>query len=109
MKLPALLQQITPLPWRYSTIALHEPDRVMLLSGERQVAFIETRSLHPDQDEADLTYLTHAANVLPDLVKALTAAEERIRCANAGRTKKQGHFMLSDIQSALAKATEVPD
>lgn len=49
----------------------------------------------------------HAFNVLPELVLALQKAESRLKCANLTRSKKQGEFMVSDLEDILAKANQV--
>lgn len=59
--------------WEFSTIALHNPDRFILLSGEQEVAIIEPRRFRDMENEAVLSVIEAAPELLAAL-EAVTAA-----------------------------------
>ncbi len=69
MKLEKLLNQITGLPWTYILNA--DPQQGHIMGRERLVADLHAcAAMSPEQAKANLAYITHAANVLPELVAA---------------------------------------
>ncbi len=100
MKLNALLQEITPLPWRYAEMDNDKVIPTVRLFGRRkhnpsmEVCFGRLDAV------ADARYACHAANALPDLIEAL-----RLLLADQRRPKSElsrGQFEF--CAAALAKA-----
>lgn len=68
MKLEQLLNEITPLPWHLTTMPdTGEPASAVLGGNGIRIAKVDTV---PGQALANRAYLTHAANVLPELLAA---------------------------------------
>jgi hypothetical protein len=69
MKLKTILKQITGLPWTFTIHA--DPQQGHIMGSEQLVANTQAcAAMSPKQAKANLAYITHAANVLPELVAA---------------------------------------
>jgi hypothetical protein len=71
MKLNELLEQITPLPWRYAELDNDKLIPTVRLFGRRRSKSATEVCLGRLDLATDACYACHAANVLPDLVEAL--------------------------------------
>ena len=94
MTLPELMREITPLPWKLSEKVEH---RVIPGDGNEGFTIARCSGFSTAEAKAHAAYVLHAANLFPDLVKAL----ERISNGNdVGR-------MSEWAQDALTRAKEV--
>ena len=95
MKLKTLLNQITGLPWTLSVHADLQQGHIM--GSERLVADLHAcAAMTPEQAKANLAYITHAANVLPELVAAAKHLQQ-----NWGKNLTEP---MARLNEALAKA-----
>ncbi len=78
MKLTSLLKKTTGLPWTFSVHA--DPQQGHIMGRERLVANLHAcAAMSPEQAKANLAYITHAANVLPELVAAAKHLQQNWR------------------------------
>jgi hypothetical protein len=95
MNLSNLLKKITGLPWSFSVHA--DPQQGHIMGRERLVTDLHAcAAMSPEQAKANLVYITHAANVLPELV----AAAKHLR-QNWGKNLTEP---MARLNQALAKA-----
>src|ERR1035441_765393 len=99
MKLTSLLENITGLPW---TCTIHaDPQQGHIIGHERLVADLHTcAAMSPEQAKANLAYITHAANVLPDIVDA---AQEVLLNTSPGQYAPPKRS-LDKLRAAITKA-----
>ena len=109
MKLEELLKKIEPLPWRHQGILIEGTKAVspfmppLIATVDRS---FDRGPLTPE-DEQHAAYLVHAANVLPEVVRAAIQVindYETAGCEDCGTISQHAHDML---RTALAKAEEV--
>jgi len=87
-----LLTQITGLPWTYAIHA--DPQQSHIMAKERLVANLEScAAMSPEEAKANWSYITHAANVLPQLLDSAKAIQ---------RLAPYGPHLSPDINRALA-------
>ena len=102
MKLAHLLLEITGLPWTCSVRA--DPRHGHIRGQKRLVANLESCAAMPDeQAKANLVYMTHAANALPQVVDALKLLLADQRRAKSELSRRQFDF----CESALARAETI--
>jgi hypothetical protein len=94
MKLTHLLKKITPLPW----LEVSATDGDKWIGTERGDDRIAT--LDGNTQSLDHVYLVHAANILPELVKA---AQEVLLNASPGQYPPPKRS-LDKLRAAIAKA-----
>ena len=102
MKLAHLLLEITRLPWTGNVHA--DPRQGHILGQQRLVANLESCAAMPaGQAKANLAYITHAANVLPELVDAL-----KLLLADQQRPKSElSRAQFAFCESALNQAQTI--
>jgi hypothetical protein len=103
MKLNELLQEITPLPWRYAELDNDKLIPTVRLFGRRRSNSAGEVCLGRLDLATDARYACHAANTLPDLVEALC-----ILLADQKRPKSElsrGQFEF--CEAALAQAQTI--
>ena len=104
MKLSELLQQITPLPWRFAELDNDKVIPTIRLFGRRKHDSAKEVCFGRLDSARDGLYACHAANVLPELVegfKLLLKDQQRPKSELS-----QGQFEF--CESALAKAETIP-
>jgi len=99
MKLNELLTTITPLDWHCEG---SPTDCTFDIVGQNK-DWVATVHNGIEADESNACYVTHAANVLPELVDALRAMLSLRGNANAVTTR----LTFEQAEQALAKAEEV--
>jgi len=115
MKLTELLEKITKLPWVRTGVV----QGTFMLEKEQRTnphfAVIKFTNLADIRnDKANAAYLTHCANVLPELVKSLErlAHKSQAYCNCPRSWPRAGHHddgcAYEIARKALAKAEEVP-
>jgi hypothetical protein len=100
MKLSELLNEITPLPWRFAEMDNDKLIPTVRLFGRRKHDPAKETCFGRLDAVRDAHYACHAANVLPDLVEAL-----QLLLADQRRPKSElsrGQFDF--CESALAQA-----
>ena len=98
MKLTSLLKQITGLPWTYTVHA--DPQKGHIMGREILVADLHAcAAMTPEQAKANLAYITHAANVLPELVAAAKHLQQ-----NWGKNLTEP---MARLNAAIAEAENV--
>src|SRR5207253_8398745 len=103
MNLVEVLEQITPLPWRFREA---DNDKVMptvSLFGRRKHDSSKQVCFGRIDSARDARYACHAANVLPDTVTALTLLLDDQRRAKSQLSRAQFEF----CESVLAKAETI--
>lgn len=70
MKLSALLNQITPLPWRFAEMDNDKVIPTVRIFGRRKHDPTKEICFGRIDSASDARYLCHAANVLPELISA---------------------------------------
>jgi hypothetical protein len=99
MKLKQLLNQITGLPWTYILHA--DPQQGHIMGRERLVADLQAcAAMSHEQAKANLAYITHAANVLPDIVEP---AQEVLLNTSPGQYPPPKRS-LDKLRAAITKA-----
>ena len=124
MKLDKLLKQITPLPWRTKLGRFdfgNDGERYVVHSApdhhHAQICIVAAQLARkrstpydtPDQErDAVAAYISHAANVLPELVEALKllrAGASYLQAQGVRNPQLNGGMVLAN--AALARAEEV--
>jgi hypothetical protein len=100
MKLNELLEQITPLPWRYAELDNDKLIPTVRLFGRRRSNSAQEVCLGRLDFATDACYACHAANVLPDLVEALAILLADQRRPRSELSRDQFAF----CETALAQA-----
>ena len=103
MKLSELLQQITPLPWRFAEMDNDKVIPTIRLFGRRKHDPAKEICLGRIDAVRDARYACHAANVLPDTVNALRMLLEDQKRAKSELSRGQFEF----CESALAQAQNI--
>jgi len=100
MKLTSLLKRITELPWTFSVHA--DPQQGHIMGSERLVADLHAcAAMSAEQAKANLAYITHAANVLPELVAAAKHLQRN--------WEKNLTAPMARLNEAIAKAENVSE
>jgi len=103
MKLPEILAEITPLPWRFLEADNDKVIPTVRILGRRQRAPSKEVCLGRIDSVRDALYACHTANVLPDAVAAL-----RLLLNDHTRTKPELSRAQSDFcESTLTKAETI--
>jgi len=89
----------TPGPWKIKRFAHHPDFSHGAITIMPDIACLQV----PEMDTASEANASLIA-ASPELLAALERSLERLNSANAARTDKQGRFMVSDIEAAIAKA-----
>ena len=103
MKLSELLQQITPLPWRFAELDNDKVIPTIRLFGRRKQDPAKEVCFGRLDSARDGPYACHAANVLPELVEAF-----KMLWRDQERPKSElsrGQFAF--CESALARAETI--
>ena len=98
MKLNELLEQISPLPWRFDVGSEEEWASITAANGDTPVLYENVESLKY-KECPNPRYIAHAANVLPELVAAVRNLQ-----ANWGKNLTEPMARLDD---AVRAAEEV--
>ena len=99
MKLSELLQQITPLPWRFAEMDHDKVIPTVRLFGRRKADPSKEVCFGRLDSARDALYACHAANVLPELVAAAKNLQE-----NWGKNLTQP---MARLNAALAVVEQV--
>ena len=116
MELSELLKKITPLPWKAfplwdaSGIVANKIDQDCQPGRKFKSDTTEICRFPPDTkiNRPNAAYITHAANVLPELVEALTAVDTLVGGLN-GWPDWKGIPVGDLVKKALARAEEVKE
>jgi hypothetical protein len=103
MKLNELLEQMTPLPWRWAEMDNDKVIPTVRLFGRRRYDLAKEVCFGRLDSVSDARYACHAANVLPELAAAL-----ELLLADQGRPKSElsrGQFEF--CESVLAKVITI--
>lgn len=103
MKLSELLQQITPLPWRFAEMDNDKVIPTVRLFGRRKHDPSKEVCFGRLDSARDALYACHAANALPDVTEALRLLLEDQRRAKSELSKRQFDF----CEAALAKTQTI--
>jgi hypothetical protein len=109
MKLSKLLSKITPLPWKENTTN----GELSGSDGELLGMILDnpdngTQPLGGETSDFNSAYLTHAANILPELVQAIRDEHEAINKSNGSSSWIRHVRMKRDItRQVLARAEEL--
>lgn len=105
--LDLLLKQVTPIPWRKDGFLIYRQQN----PGGRKTFIADCHAdPGPSQVYANSAYLTHAANCLPQLVKALEYVQEAIKpVSETGRLPEGGEqtgnrLHIWEAEAIIAKA-----
>jgi hypothetical protein len=103
MKLSELLQQITPLPWRFAEMDNDKVIPTIRLFGRRKHDSSKEVCFGRLDSARDGRYACHAANVLPELVQGFKLLLQDQRRPKSELSRGQFEF----CESALAKAETI--
>jgi len=95
----------TPGPWSVIGMVSGHVQKIVTCDAHGNTAAnIATLDIQDSKIKKSNARLIAAA---PELLASLERSLERLNAANAARTEKQGRFMVSDIEAAIAKAKGV--
>ena len=103
MKLNELLEQITPLPWRFAELDNDKVIPTIRLFGRRKHDSSKEVCFGRLDSARDGRYACHAANVLPELVEAFKLLWQDQQRPKSELSREQFAF----CESALAKAETI--
>jgi hypothetical protein len=103
MKLPEILAEITPLPWRFLEADNDKVIPTVTIFGRRKRDPSKKICLGRIDTASDARYACHAANALPETVNALRLLLEDQKRAKSELSRSQFEF----CESAFAKAETI--
>jgi len=106
MKLSELLNQITPLPWRFAEMDNDKVIPTVRLFGRRKHDLSKEVCFGRIDSVPDARYVCHAATMLPDLVEALTLLLEDQKRPRSELSREQSEFCESTLAQAKTIETQ---